>query len=64
VITEDVPPGAMGVSRAPQRNVAGWVRLRRPGTPAAEAARAVEDFSREPSGGDQTNSATSGQEQA
>ena len=64
VITEDVPPGAMGVSRAPQRNVAGWVRLRRPGTPAAEAARAVEEFSREPSGGDQTNSATSGQEQA
>ncbi len=43
VITEDVPPGAMGVARAKQRNVAGWVRLRRPGTPAAEAARAAED---------------------
>jgi bifunctional UDP-N-acetylglucosamine pyrophosphorylase/glucosamine-1-phosphate N-acetyltransferase len=38
VITSDVPPGAMGVARAPQRNVAGWVRRRRPGTAAAEAA--------------------------
>jgi bifunctional UDP-N-acetylglucosamine pyrophosphorylase/glucosamine-1-phosphate N-acetyltransferase len=43
VITEDVPPGALGVARAAQRNVAGWVARRRPGTPAAEAAaRAVE----------------------
>jgi bifunctional UDP-N-acetylglucosamine pyrophosphorylase / glucosamine-1-phosphate N-acetyltransferase len=43
VITQDVPPGAMGVSRAPQRNVAGWVARKRPGTPAAEAAaRALE----------------------
>jgi bifunctional N-acetylglucosamine-1-phosphate-uridyltransferase/glucosamine-1-phosphate-acetyltransferase GlmU-like protein len=43
VITQDVPPGAMGVARAPQRNVAGWVARKRPGTPAAEAAaRAVE----------------------
>ena len=29
VITSDVPPGALGVGRAPQRNVAGWVRRRR-----------------------------------
>jgi bifunctional UDP-N-acetylglucosamine pyrophosphorylase/glucosamine-1-phosphate N-acetyltransferase len=43
VITSDVPPGAMAVSRAPQRNVAGWVRRRRPGSPAAEAAAAAED---------------------
>src|SRR4051794_32003893 len=41
VITEDVPPGAMGVARARQRNVAGWVLRRRPGTPAAEAAAAA-----------------------
>jgi bifunctional UDP-N-acetylglucosamine pyrophosphorylase/glucosamine-1-phosphate N-acetyltransferase len=42
VITQDVPPGAMGVARAAQRNVAGWVLRRRPGTAAAEAAaRAV-----------------------
>jgi len=39
VITQDVPPGAMGVGRAQQRNVAGWVARKRPGTPAAEAAR-------------------------
>jgi bifunctional UDP-N-acetylglucosamine pyrophosphorylase/glucosamine-1-phosphate N-acetyltransferase len=42
VITEDVPPGAMAVARARQRNVAGWVGRRRPGTPAAEAAAAAE----------------------
>jgi bifunctional UDP-N-acetylglucosamine pyrophosphorylase/glucosamine-1-phosphate N-acetyltransferase len=38
VITQDVPPGAMGVARARQRNVEGWVERRRPGTPAADAA--------------------------
>jgi len=48
VITEDVPPGAMGVSRARQRNIAGWVRLQRPGTPAAEAARAAAPEESEP----------------
>jgi bifunctional UDP-N-acetylglucosamine pyrophosphorylase/glucosamine-1-phosphate N-acetyltransferase len=42
VITTDVPPGAMAVARAPQRNVGGWVRRRRPGTPAAKAAEAAE----------------------
>jgi bifunctional UDP-N-acetylglucosamine pyrophosphorylase/glucosamine-1-phosphate N-acetyltransferase len=42
VITNDVPPGAMAVARARQRNVAGWVRRRRAGTPAAEAAAAAE----------------------
>lgn len=39
VIIQDVPPGALGVARARQRNVEGWVERRRPGTPAAEAAR-------------------------
>jgi bifunctional UDP-N-acetylglucosamine pyrophosphorylase/glucosamine-1-phosphate N-acetyltransferase len=38
VITGDVPPGALGVSRAQQRNIDGWVQRKRPGTPAAEAA--------------------------
>ena len=38
VITRDVPPGALAVARAPQRNVEGWVTRRREGTPAAEAA--------------------------
>jgi bifunctional UDP-N-acetylglucosamine pyrophosphorylase/glucosamine-1-phosphate N-acetyltransferase len=42
VITSDVPPGDMAIARAPQRNVGGWVRRRRPGSPAAEAAEAAE----------------------
>jgi len=41
VISSDVPPGALGVGRARQRNVAGWVLRRRPGTAAAEAALAA-----------------------
>ena len=41
VITDDVPPGAMGVGRARQRVIAGWVARRRPGTPAATAAEAA-----------------------
>jgi bifunctional UDP-N-acetylglucosamine pyrophosphorylase/glucosamine-1-phosphate N-acetyltransferase len=41
VITEDVPPGALGIGRGRQRNVPGWVERRRPGTAAAEAAAAV-----------------------
>jgi bifunctional UDP-N-acetylglucosamine pyrophosphorylase / glucosamine-1-phosphate N-acetyltransferase len=46
VITQDVPPGALGIGRADQRNIPGWVARRRPGTPsaaAAEAAQAAED---------------------
>lgn len=38
VITEDVPPGAMGVARSRQRNIEGWVERKRAGTPAADAA--------------------------
>ncbi|NLE71788.1 MAG: bifunctional UDP-N-acetylglucosamine diphosphorylase/glucosamine-1-phosphate N-acetyltransferase GlmU [Actinomycetales bacterium] len=41
VIRRDVPPGALGVSQSPQRNVDGWVFRRRPGTSAAEAAAAA-----------------------
>jgi bifunctional UDP-N-acetylglucosamine pyrophosphorylase/glucosamine-1-phosphate N-acetyltransferase len=41
VITKDVPPGALGVGRAQQRNVEGWVLRRRPGTKAAAAAAAA-----------------------
>ncbi|MDT4893952.1 MAG: bifunctional UDP-N-acetylglucosamine pyrophosphorylase / glucosamine-phosphate N-acetyltransferase [Pseudonocardiales bacterium] len=41
VITEDVPPGAMAVARAKQRNVEGWVARRRPGTAADHAARSA-----------------------
>ena len=45
VITDDVPPGAMAVERGRQRNVEGWVERRRPGSPAAEAARAARETS-------------------
>jgi len=38
VITADVPPGAMAVARAHQRNVAGWTLRKRSGTPSADAA--------------------------
>uniref|UniRef100_UPI00404B0E79 DapH/DapD/GlmU-related protein n=1 Tax=Candidatus Planktophila sp. TaxID=2175601 RepID=UPI00404B0E79 len=38
VITEDVPAGAIGVGRAKQRNVLGWVLRKRAGTKSAEAA--------------------------
>jgi bifunctional UDP-N-acetylglucosamine pyrophosphorylase / glucosamine-1-phosphate N-acetyltransferase len=41
VITGDVPPGALGVGRAAQRNIAGWVARRRAGTAAAKAAEAT-----------------------
>jgi bifunctional UDP-N-acetylglucosamine pyrophosphorylase/glucosamine-1-phosphate N-acetyltransferase len=41
VITKDVPPGALGVGRAEQRNVAGWVQRRRAGSKSAEAAAAA-----------------------
>jgi bifunctional UDP-N-acetylglucosamine pyrophosphorylase/glucosamine-1-phosphate N-acetyltransferase len=39
VIRQDVPPGALAVSRGEQRNIEGWVQARRPGTAAAEAAQ-------------------------
>jgi len=41
VITKDVPPGPLGVGRAQQRNIEGWVERKRPGTKAADAAAAA-----------------------
>ena len=41
VITDDVPPGAMAVARARQRNIEGWVERRRPDSAAAQAAAAA-----------------------
>ena len=38
VITDDVPPGALGVARGKQHNSEGWVERRRPGPAAAAAA--------------------------
>ncbi|WP_019200603.1 bifunctional UDP-N-acetylglucosamine diphosphorylase/glucosamine-1-phosphate N-acetyltransferase GlmU [Tsukamurella sp. 1534] len=39
VIKRDVPPGALAVSAADQRNIDDWVLRRRPGTSSAEAAQ-------------------------
>jgi len=38
VITDDVPPGALGVARGRQHNSEGWVERRHPGSPSATAA--------------------------
>ncbi|GGD35930.1 bifunctional protein GlmU [Microbacterium faecale] len=38
VVRKDVPPGALAMSVAPQRNLGGWVENNRAGTAAAEAA--------------------------
>ncbi|MFI6849748.1 bifunctional UDP-N-acetylglucosamine diphosphorylase/glucosamine-1-phosphate N-acetyltransferase GlmU [Kitasatospora sp. NBC_00085] len=43
VISSDVPPGALGVARAQQRNIAGWVERKRPGTTSAQAAAAASE---------------------
>jgi bifunctional UDP-N-acetylglucosamine pyrophosphorylase/glucosamine-1-phosphate N-acetyltransferase len=41
VITEDVPAGAMGVGRARQRTILGWVLRKRGGSASARAAEAA-----------------------
>ena len=38
VVRKDVPAGALAMSVAPQRNIAGWVENNRAGTAAADAA--------------------------
>jgi len=38
VVRKDVPPGALAISVAPQRNVEGWTEKNRAGTAAADAA--------------------------
>lgn len=48
VITDDVPPGAIGVGRARQRNIEGWVERTRPGSAAAEAAARAQQSESEP----------------
>ncbi|GAA4567434.1 bifunctional UDP-N-acetylglucosamine diphosphorylase/glucosamine-1-phosphate N-acetyltransferase GlmU [Micromonospora coerulea] len=37
-ISQDVPAGALGVTRAPQRSIEGWVARKRAGTASAAAA--------------------------
>ena len=41
VVRKDVPPGALAINVAPQRNLEGWVQDKRAGTAAAEAATAA-----------------------
>lgn len=42
ILRDDVPPGALAVSAGSQRTIEGWVRRKRPGTPADEAAERAE----------------------
>ncbi|HRN29594.1 MAG TPA: bifunctional UDP-N-acetylglucosamine diphosphorylase/glucosamine-1-phosphate N-acetyltransferase GlmU [Terrimesophilobacter sp.] len=42
VIRKDVPAGALAISVAPQRNMVGWVEEHRPGSAAADAAKAAD----------------------
>ncbi len=51
VLRRDVPPGALAVSGGPQRNIDDWVLRMRPGTAAADAARAAKDAQRDESEG-------------
>ncbi|SCL44897.1 bifunctional UDP-N-acetylglucosamine pyrophosphorylase / Glucosamine-1-phosphate N-acetyltransferase [Micromonospora eburnea] len=50
-ISQDVPPGALGVTRASQRNIDGWVARKRPGTVSAEAAERAQRAAEDASGG-------------
>jgi bifunctional UDP-N-acetylglucosamine pyrophosphorylase / glucosamine-1-phosphate N-acetyltransferase len=43
VVRNDVPPGALAVNVAPQRNMNGWVETNRSGSAAAKAAAAASD---------------------
>lgn len=48
VIRDDVPPGALAVSKGSQRNIEGWVARKRPGSAAARAAEAADTHGDEP----------------
>lgn len=49
VITEDVPPGAIGVARGRQRNIVDWVLRRRPDSRAAQVAKRATATPKSPS---------------
>jgi len=42
-INEEVPSGSLGIARARQSNIEGWVERRRPGTKAAKAAAVADE---------------------
>jgi bifunctional UDP-N-acetylglucosamine pyrophosphorylase/glucosamine-1-phosphate N-acetyltransferase len=50
VVRKDVPPGALALTVASQRNVEGWVARNRPGTAAAQAAEKAPNGSQEKDG--------------
>ena len=50
VVRKDVPPGALALTAASQRNVEGWVERNRPGTAAAQAAEKAPNGSQEEDG--------------
>jgi len=54
VVTEDVPPGAMAVGRARQRNIDGWVERKRSGTSSAQAAAEAAEQGADPTGATHT----------
>ena len=58
VVRKDVPPGALAINVAPQRNLEGWVQDKRAGTAAAMAAAAA--LSRTSSSPDDTQDPTEG----
>ncbi len=65
VITEDVPPGALGVARSRQHNSAGWVERRHPGSPSAAAAARARQAAESAQAGDEgAESARAGDEGA
>jgi bifunctional UDP-N-acetylglucosamine pyrophosphorylase/glucosamine-1-phosphate N-acetyltransferase len=45
-VRKDVPPGALAINVAPQRNLLGWVHEKRSGTTSARAAAAASENSR------------------
>ncbi len=52
VVRKDVPPGALALNVAPQRNLLDWVAQHRPGTASAEAAsRHTDPHTTSPPGG-------------
>jgi bifunctional UDP-N-acetylglucosamine pyrophosphorylase/glucosamine-1-phosphate N-acetyltransferase len=58
VVRKDVPPGALAINVAPQRNIEGWVQDKRAGTPPAEAAAAA--LARSSSSADDAHDRTEG----
>jgi bifunctional UDP-N-acetylglucosamine pyrophosphorylase/glucosamine-1-phosphate N-acetyltransferase len=48
VVRKDVPPGALAISVAPQRNMDGWTAANRAGTAAAQAAAAASGETADP----------------